>query len=271
MFESIMVTLCKDSPRSPIIQQAVWLAKRADARLVGLYVIEDEELFPPSGTEGIDAESWRELVEPELRAVGQAVLAELVDHCQQVDLPCDTRVVVGPAQKVVCEEARGTDLVLMGRCGDYAKRPMLVGCSLLEGTVRRATPPVLVAAERPRPINRVLIAYDGGPYADGALATAVGLAQAWELPLSLITVLETRVGREVLAKGESLLKAYGLLEKAILGEGKPAREILRVCEEEAVDLLVMGAYCHNRVQELLFGGTVCQVLQNADCPVLICH
>ncbi|MCA3266502.1 MAG: universal stress protein, partial [Azospirillum sp.] len=36
-------------------------------------------------------------------------------------------------------------------------------------------------------------------------------------------------------------------------------------------LLIMGAYTHSRLRQLVFGGVTRHVLQNADLPVLMAH
>ena len=148
---------------------------------------------------------------------------------------------------------------------------MMVGCCPLEGVVRQSSRPVLAAAAQPRPIGRILVAYDGSTRAGVALTIASRLAVEWQVPLLLLTVVEKKVSQDVLAEGQAYLQPYGLPAKALLQEGTPAAEILRASAEENVDLIVMGAYCHNRVQELVVGGTVGQVIRRADCPVLICR
>ena len=37
------------------------------------------------------------------------------------------------------------------------------------------------------------------------------------------------------------------------------------------DLVVMGAYSHSRLRQLILGGVTRHVLENADIPVLMCR
>jgi nucleotide-binding universal stress UspA family protein len=47
--------------------------------------------------------------------------------------------------------------------------------------------------------------------------------------------------------------------------------LLSRAADHSTDLLVMGAYGHSRVRELLLGGTTRTVLQSMTIPVLMSH
>lgn len=271
MFDTILVPMCKNTRCGPVMEQAICTAKRERARLRGLYVVDEEDLVPPAGTEGIDAVGWREVIEPELRAAGEAALAELRSQCALAGVPVETTLAVGSIKDVICREAKVLDLIVLGRCGDYTRRPLLVGCSALEGSIRYCDCPTLAVGDRARQVRHALVAYDGGASANAALAMAADLSLEWSVPLTLLTVVEKNTSRDALAQGRAFLQRIGVECRGVLREGAAATEILRLSEEEDVDLIIMGAYCHGRVQELVFGGTVCQVLERSVRPVLVCH
>jgi nucleotide-binding universal stress UspA family protein len=47
--------------------------------------------------------------------------------------------------------------------------------------------------------------------------------------------------------------------------------ILADADEQGSDLIVMGAYGHHRLRELVFGGTTRHVIYHATLPVLMMH
>ena len=49
--------------------------------------------------------------------------------------------------------------------------------------------------------------------------------------------------------------------------GKPAEEILRVAQEEAVDLIVMGTHGRTGLRHVLVGSVAETVMRIAPCPV----
>lgn len=54
--------------------------------------------------------------------------------------------------------------------------------------------------------------------------------------------------------------------------GRSVRDaIVEAAKERNCDLLVMGAYGHSRLRELIFGGVTREILSGVDLPVLLCH
>ena len=52
-----------------------------------------------------------------------------------------------------------------------------------------------------------------------------------------------------------------------VGVGKPAEEILRVAQEEDVDLIVMGTHGRTGLRHALMGSVAATVMRTAPCPV----
>lgn len=55
------------------------------------------------------------------------------------------------------------------------------------------------------------------------------------------------------------------------GHHPVADALLLVARDQGADLLVMGAYAHNRIRELIFGGATLEALLDATMPVLMAH
>jgi nucleotide-binding universal stress UspA family protein len=70
-----------------------------------------------------------------------------------------------------------------------------------------------------------------------------------------------RVARELTAKGFSV--------EARLAMGDPADEIIRIVDEEHVDLIAMATHGHRFVKDLLLGSTVGKVRHMVTVPVLL--
>ena len=56
---------------------------------------------------------------------------------------------------------------------------------------------------------------------------------------------------------------------AIILTGKESKALLNFIREGTVELLVMGAYGHNRLRELLVGSTTSSVIRKSTIPVLL--
>jgi nucleotide-binding universal stress UspA family protein len=147
-----------------------------------------------------------------------------------------------------------------------------------------------VAEELVEPRYRdILVAYDGSPEADQALAHAVAAAHATGARLTLLTVApETPaligpapITREQLAD-EVAREMQGILGRArdaipqdisvttLLRTGDAANEIIRVAEELGCDAILMGTRGRGRIASLL-GSVSQEVMHRAPVPVLVVH
>ena len=65
------------------------------------------------------------------------------------------------------------------------------------------------------------------------------------------------------------LEGQGVITRTRVEYGNPAREIVRVAQDERIDLIVMGAQGTSLFQDLLLGNTAFDVLRLSPVPVLI--
>jgi universal stress protein A len=59
----------------------------------------------------------------------------------------------------------------------------------------------------------------------------------------------------------------GISARAVLGHGHPAKEIIRIAEEEKVELIVIATHGHTGWHHLLLGSVAEKVIRHAPCPV----
>lgn len=70
---------------------------------------------------------------------------------------------------------------------------------------------------------------------------------------------------------DSFSKTFGdetVTDEIIVEEGQPVEVILRVAEERACDMIVMGSYGHSKFVDIMMGGTTRRVLRRSKIPVL---
>jgi universal stress protein A len=65
--------------------------------------------------------------------------------------------------------------------------------------------------------------------------------------------------------------AVGVLYNFVVRDGIPANEILKLAEEQNVDLIVMGTLGKTGLSHLLHGSVCEKVLRRAKCPVMAVH
>jgi len=119
---------------------------------------------------------------------------------------------------------------------------------------------------------------------DAVLAQAAALARAHGADLIAVHVVEgapalllgpgaadqeTREDRRLLTDLAEHLRADGLNALGVLGFGDPAEELVRIVNEQRLDLLVVGSHGHRFLADLALGRTVSPVLHRLTIPVLV--
>ncbi len=146
----------------------------------------------------------------------------------------------------------------------------------IQGVIRRASCPVLVLSPGKPRLSRVLLAYDGSPYAEEALYVAAHLATTWDARLAVLTVEEAaRTTSATLDAALSYLRQQGIEARGFFKDAQPgptgvARTILRVADEQGSDLLLLGDTGYSPFVELFVRSTVDHVLREAGCSMMVC-
>jgi nucleotide-binding universal stress UspA family protein len=162
------------------------------------------------------------------------------------------------------------DMVVIGKRGmnsEVAKEHL---GSSLERVVRACVKPVFVTSRAFRPIKNILFAYDGGISSKKALDFLVKDPVFADATITVATVEEK--GRpsaeETLGSAVGRLLAAGRhCERKVLA-GDVEGVIAAAADPETTDLLVIGAYGHNRIREFFIGSTTTELLRTQNMPLL---
>jgi len=163
-------------------------------------------------------------------------------------------------------------LVVVGKRGeDAARDPNHLG-SNIERVVRSAHRPVLISALTFEPFERAIIAWDGGR----SVTEAVRFISTHELLAGVATtLLHVGDGRgSGLSAREDVrrqLESGGIPVDIVQRTGPVTETILQIASELPADLVVMGAYGHSRIRQLVVGSTTTEVLLACPCSVLVVH
>ncbi|MFL6518773.1 MAG: universal stress protein [Chthoniobacterales bacterium] len=80
---------------------------------------------------------------------------------------------------------------------------------------------------------------------------------------------EMKQDREYLASLSAQLESEGFQVKTVLAMGDPATEIIKLAQEEAIDLIAMTTHGHRLLGDFLHGSTADKVRHQVDVPVLL--
>ena len=107
----------------------------------------------------------------------------------------------------------------------------------------------------------------------GARLLLVHVADGWAArnfdELNLRESEEIQADRAYLGRVKADLQAQGFEVDALLRMGDPAKEICRVAEEQAVDLVAMTTHGHRGMSDVMHGQTANDVRHKLRMPVLL--
>ncbi len=178
----------------------------------------------------------------------------------------------GREDEVAARIGRLHDLIVLARSERQAGTPATV---TLESVLLHSGRPVLIAPAEPvRGIGRnIVLAWNGKAQAARALGAAIPfLAKADAV--TVLTAVDShtpgRPGEVVRYLAWHGIRADGV-EVPAASLGKVGQILLERVGQAGADLLVMGAYGHSRLKEMILGGVTREVLGHATLPVLMAH
>ncbi|MBI5286496.1 MAG: universal stress protein [Deltaproteobacteria bacterium] len=268
MFKNILVPLDGSKHSRTALDYSIQLAKRFNANLIGLHVVDVVALEGPflhdlSGSLGFEpflnfSSRMREILEEK----GQGILKEFSDVCQREGVKGEVFLDFGVVTTEVAERAKVADLVVMGRRGINVQFEYGLLGSTAEGVIRRSPKPVMIVPEEYQEIKNPLLAYDGGFHASRAMHSAAEFVMGLELLLTVLTVSKDG-GEKIIKEAEDYLKPYQLQARFILLKGDTPHEIVKYYyNEHNHDLLFMGVSSHSRIYEMVLGSTTEYVMRN---------
>jgi nucleotide-binding universal stress UspA family protein len=207
------------------------------------------------------------------RSVEQAcldLLAQAREQFEEEGVTYRTLYRHGVPADLIVEEARTADLVMLGHRGEGTMFMGVTMGSTACSVARRVNKPVLIAPRAYVPLNRILLAYDGSRHADRAMQWAADLALTFQLPLVLLTVHKYPIVAESrIAKAAEYLRTFRVPFETMLRRGDVSHEILGTATEKDCQLIIMGAYGHNPLREMLLGSTTEEVMNLTPVPLLL--
>jgi nucleotide-binding universal stress UspA family protein len=135
--------------------------------------------------------------------------------------------------------------------------------------------------------HKILVAIDGSPASEKALAaavdlaahygadvTALGVAELPEVVGMIDEVDELRRGAESHFRqlGEAAVqyaRSRGVALRSVVVRGHAADSIVRYAETEGVNLIVLGEHGHSRIARFFLGSTSDRVSEHCRCTVMI--
>lgn len=278
------ILACTDGSRyaASVYDLAAWAAARLDATVEVLHVLDHHRERGQGDLQGNLGVNSRDELLTELAELDEARAKVAVKRARVVlDQAREHLAAAGVAEprltsrhgtllETLAEFEEHADLVVIGKRGENASVDVDHLGGNLERVVRACGHPVLVAPRQMPAIDRVLIAYDGGPSARRAVeaAAASPLVRGLDIHLAMADA-DTASNRAALDKARASLEGAGHRVQTHLRLDEAERLIPALIQELGIGLLIMGAYGHSRIRRLIVGSTTTTVIRTTHVPVLM--
>lgn len=265
-----------------VLRHAAWTATRMDVPVEVLHAIERPTRVSStdySGRLGIDSREalmaqLADLDEKRNRLAqegGRQLLESAVSFLHEEGVQEVTqRLVHGSLADHMREYDKSARLIIVGKRGESAgTEPDHLGINL-ERIIRASKRPVLVTSGPFRPVERFVIAFDGGPTTGKAIDMLVNQPLLKDAVADVLMVGDATPSRaQQVADAAGRLRQSGYTVNEEIISGTPEDVIPEHITKTGAGLLVMGAYGHSRIRAWVVGSTTTELLRKSTTPLLI--
>lgn len=176
----------------------------------------------------------------------------------------------GELVETLVDMEKDARLFVLGKRGEAAESaPEHIG-SNLERVVRALHRPILVVPKSFREPRRVMIAFDGSATTRKGVEMIAGSPLFRGLPCHVVMVgSASDSARTHLDWARDTLKQAGFDAHVSLVGGEPETALADYMQAHEIDVLVMGAYGHSRIRQLLVGSTTTTMIRTSAVPLLL--
>ena len=258
------------------VNAATDLARQNDARLSALFIVPD--YFMPSYVEAQISTDIITQINDEAMERAKKTMSKVRDQVNSAGLSIDAYIEEGNLIATLGDYARYTDLLVLGQ--NQPEDPDNISEALAEHLVIDGGAPCLVIpfiGARKTLAKRILVAWNESRESYRALKDALPLLKHADM-VEVLFIKPRSHNQEHTSLQENVIINYlvdhGITAKVNLcidNHIDPGNTILSQTVENDIDLVVMGAFGHSRLREIVLGGATRHLLKKMTAPVFISH
>ncbi|SDF27199.1 Nucleotide-binding universal stress protein, UspA family [Salipiger thiooxidans] len=282
--DKILALLDGSEYSESVCHHTAWIAQKLNAGIVAMHVLGRREGAAPTDLSGSLRLGARSALLAELssldeqraklvQAKGHAILEDAKAILDKDGVPhVERRLRKGDLLEAVQELQPDIRAITIGKRGEGHGFASAHLGSNLERIIRASKVPVFVASRTYGAIQKVLVAYDGSASAKIAIERMSGSAIFADLDVTVLCIgQDGGNAKAIAAAAEAVanLQHASITAVARTATGEPGDVLNDLVKAEGFDLLVMGAYGHSRIRQLIIGSTTTTMIQTANIPVLL--
>lgn len=277
MLRTILIGLDGLPGSTVATQMAIQWARRYDAMLVGLGVVDEPAIRQPllvPAEAGIYKQATTETCVTEARHHVEQFLSQFAVRCAEAGVSSKLLERNGLPSEALITEAQRFDLIVVPRDANYHFATQGHDGDTIAALLRGACRPIVVVPPTLPPQHTVVVAYDGSVQAARTLQMFQSLALNGADTVHVVTVGEERLPAAKCAdRAIEFLRAHEVpAEQHIVITGDPpGKAILAEACRLGAGMLVMGACGQPRMREFFFGSATQHVLAHSTIPLFLYH
>lgn len=276
MIKRILVALDSDADTPVVTEYAIQLARRVEASLTGLAIVDMEDIYATVGAGGIGtiyyAEQLRESLTEENRTQAQKLLEAFHDAVDQAGIVHVEELEEGVPYERIIEEMKFHDLLVVGRDSHFFYSHPKKETHTLEKVIKKGITPTLVVSEPYRIVKRVLVAFDKSAASARALQSFIHLLPyGTEITIELVHIVDedsddARQKADLLLQlAQKYLKAHSFdkVQLTALKKGQPGKQLLELIDKTTPELVILGAHSMSAIKRVTFGSTTYDLVRKS--------
>ena len=271
--KTILTHLADDDLQEIRLEVGLSLAKRFKSHLSFLYC--KSPVCMPIAIEGRGASaSFLSYAKDTQHKSSEVLEAHVRDVCQKEKMSCTWHSESGNHLELLKEHSILKDLVIVSQDASQRKESQILVEIKDELPLLASCPVLVLPGHKPAKTlgQHVLLGWKWKPESFRALRDALPfLVEAEKVTVGLFSDQENP---DEMVALNGYLKSHGVEATCVWnyqGERDPMKGLLALSEGCGADLLVMGAYGHSRLREIIFGGVTRIILENSKIPLLMSH
>lgn len=267
-----------------VCHAGVWVANKLNKTLLLLHAVEKSTTLPAknlSGAIGLGARTALLIemasLDEQRSKVALALGKEVLDHAFQLAAQQGCQSIEktqrhGGLVEAIKDLEKDARLIVLGRLGEDHKQNFKMLGSHLEQVIRQVKTPVLIVNQDFVEPKSFMLAYDGREIADKAVNKIVegGLLQGLTCHLVTVKNKQSKL-QEKFKRTQDMLTEQGYEVKSSFLEGNIFESLEKYKQEQAVDMLVMGAFSHSKLATVFLGSNTLKMIEHTQLPLLILH
>ena len=280
--DKILMLLDGSGYSQSVCHHTAWIARKLSASVEAMHVLAQNEEAESSNLSGALGLGARTALLEELATLDEkrAKLAQAKGHAILEDAQAileedgvaevNRRLRRGDLLDAVREIEPDIRAITIGKRGEGSDFATGHLGSNLERIIRTSKVPVFIASREFKPISKALVAYEGSAAAKVAIERMATSPVFTDLDICVLTIGSDEA-KALATAGEAVakLQSAGLKATPRSLSGEPEQVLGKLVADEGFDMLVMGAYGHSRIRNLIIGSTTTAMIQTARVPVIL--